>query len=159
MKYTMQPGEKIAIFMVEPIFENDLVIRDGQRETWLPEGKRVAGWRDTRDGAVELKLSAFPVGAMWRAYWYSRNTTWSNETEPHLIVRVPNGEYTHDFDIDSRAGNCSATSDSLHRCWIRHGNGPNITVDKAGTTCSAGGGSIGLGNWHGRIRDGHLSLW
>src|SRR5260370_33790308 len=57
---------------------------------------------------------------------------------PHLVVVLPNG---HPWNIDSRASNCSMPWDYAHRCWVRHGEPPGITVDKAALTCTAGGGS------------------
>jgi hypothetical protein len=101
--------------------------------------------------------SEWGVGAMWRAVWYWKNAAWDNETEPHLIVRCPNGaESTRDWDIDSRCSNCGLPGDHLHRCWVRHGEPPNLTVDKAGVTCNAGAGSIALPHWHGFLRNGEL---
>lgn len=70
-----------------------------------------------------------------------------------LVVRLPNG---HDWCIDSRCNNCTRPNDNAHRCWIRHGEPPNITVDKNGVTCSAGGGSIQSGDFHGFLRNGVL---
>jgi hypothetical protein len=55
-----------------------------------------------------------------------------------------------------RASNCTMPNDMLHRCWVRHGNPPMITVDKNGPTCGAGAGSILSGNWHGFLRNGEL---
>ena len=43
-----------------------------------------------------------------------------------------------------------------HRCWCRHGEPPNITVDKNGPTCPAGAGSIQCNDWHGYLRNGEL---
>jgi hypothetical protein len=58
--------------------------------------------------------------------------------------------------IDSRASNCTLPNDREHKCWIRHGTPPDLTVDKNGKTCAAGAGSIQLGNYHGFLRNGHL---
>jgi hypothetical protein len=44
--------------------------------------------------------------------------------------------------------------DGEHRCWVRHGEPPRITVDKNGPTCQAGAGSILAGDYHGFLRDG-----
>ena len=89
---------------------------------------------------------------MWRAVWYPKNFVWSNETEPHLIVETPGGIW----DIDDRCSNCTLPNDTLHRCWVRHGEPPNITVDKKGLTCAAGAGSIAQKTWHGFLRNGYL---
>jgi hypothetical protein len=95
-----------------------------------------------------------PPGAMW----------WQNLTgtvEPggrlffrgdHLSVMTPGGVWV----IDGRAANCDRPEDMDHRCWVRRGRPPAITVDKNGNTCSAGAGSISCGAWHGFLRDGRL---
>lgn len=72
---------------------------------------------------------------------------------PHLIVTTPGGAW----NIDSRASNCGLPFDYEHRCWVRHGDPPLITVDKAGKTCSAGAGSIQCGSYHGFLRNGELT--
>jgi hypothetical protein len=73
--------------------------------------------------------------------------------EKHLMVVCPDG---HMWNIDSRCSNCGSPEDKLHHCWVRHGDVPNITVDKNGVTCSAGGGSIQTPDWHGFLRNGQL---
>lgn len=47
--------------------------------------------------------------------------------------------------------------DAEHRCWIRHGEPPLITVDKNGLTCAAGAGSIQCRDYHGFLRDGSFT--
>lgn len=67
--------------------------------------------------------------------------------------------------IDGVASNCDKKDDRDHRCWIRHGTPPNITVNKdvinqpasALTTCNAGAGSIQTSNWHGMLQNGELN--
>lgn len=82
---------------------------------------------------------------------------WTNCNGRHLHVILPNGGY---WAIDSRAGNCTMRQDTVHRCWIRHGEAPLITVDKNGLTCQAGAGSImsssGEPPYHGFLRNGVL---
>lgn len=73
---------------------------------------------------------------------------------PHLCVILPNGNR---WEIDSRASNCGSPYDYAHRCWVRHGEPPRITVDKNGPTCQAGAGSISSGSYHGFLRDGVLT--
>lgn len=73
---------------------------------------------------------------------------------PHLIVICPNGGT---WNVDSRASNCTMPYDYEHRCWIRHGIPPNVTVDKNGNTCQAGAGSIKCGDYHGFLRNGVLT--
>jgi hypothetical protein len=49
--------------------------------------------------------------------------------------------------------------DMAHFCWVRHGRPEdgNLHVDKNGQTCSAGGGSIDTGKWHGFLHNGELN--
>lgn len=76
---------------------------------------------------------------------------WDNCDGRHLHVLLPNN---FPWDIDSRASNCNLPDDRQHRCWVREGEPPNITVGKAGLTCSAGAGSIASGTYHGFLRNG-----
>lgn len=69
----------------------------------------------------------------------------------HLFVITPDGQ---DWDIDGRASNCTRPDDDVHRCWVRHGEAPGITVDKRGNTCAAGAGSIAMPGYHGFLRNG-----
>lgn len=111
-----------------------------------------------------------PVGAMWWSDWndewgYRRrqNYDWpGRKDQPYryhpdaqgrcLYVQTPGGSWC----IDSRASNCTMPKDNNHRCWVRHGEPPNVTVDKSGDTCKAGAGSIQAGDWHGYLRKGEL---
>lgn len=118
-----------------------------------------ARWRRIDTGEVKNHIHEFSVGAMWRATWYKSEKNglygwdWDNATEPPLIVLTPGG----DWNIDSRASNCTLPNERLHRCWVRHGAPPTITVDKNGSTCRAGGGSIMCGNYHGFLQNGFLT--
>jgi hypothetical protein len=69
----------------------------------------------------------------------------------HLFAVTPSG---HHWDIDGRASNCTMPTERLHRCWIRHGEPPLVTVDKLGVTCAAGAGSIAVPGYHGFLRNG-----
>lgn len=118
---------------------------------WLRRDTGQVAW-DTRD---------FGAGAMYFAYWwYSQERNgqkfyggdWDNQTEPPLHVVTPAGEW----NIDSRARNCTMPEERTHRCWVRTGTPPKITVGKNGFTCGAGAGSILLGSYHGFLRDGCL---
>jgi hypothetical protein len=96
-----------------------------------------------------------PPGAMWSAWWMQhegRYWDWDNQTEAPLMCKTPGGEW----NIDGRASNCTMPNDRTHRCWIRHGVPPLLTVDKNGSTCAAGAGSILSGKWHGFLRNGEL---
>lgn len=122
-----------------------------------PDGRR---WQRADNGQIYENLRDAPPGAMWYADWYMNDETpprsmfhWDNQMTPPLIVKTPGG----DWDVDSRASNCTLPQDRTHRCWCRHGEVPRITVDKNGHTCGAGAGSIVCGDYHGFLRDGFLT--
>jgi hypothetical protein len=97
-------------------------------------------------------------GDMYYAAWYHPDgyCHWDNckhDPRGHLIVVLPNG---HTWDLDGRASNCTMKEDKLHRCWVKHGEAPQITVDKNGLTCGAGAGSILVKDYHGFLIDGEL---
>ena len=144
----------IKCFMIEPVYGDPIPeeARSGKYSTGWPPFNYILRWRRPDTGEERMSCGGFEVGAMWYATWYWKNMTWDNEMEPHLIVRCP----TRDWDIDSRCSNCGSPNDRMHRCWVRHGEPPNITVDKAGVTCLAGAGSIALPGWHGFLRNGEL---
>lgn len=83
-----------------------------------------------------------------------------------LQVRCPRADgspstIVDDWNVDSRASNCTKRDDSEHYCWVRHGDPhatpPTVYVDKdAPNTCDAGAGSIQTHRWHGFLRDGKL---
>lgn len=89
-------------------------------------------WHDIEDSAADNPQSG-RRSAMFRS-------------GPQLSVICPNGV---PWIIDSRASNCTMPDDLEHRCWIRHGEPPTITVDKNGLTCAAGAGSIMAHGWNG----------
>lgn len=86
---------------------------------------------------------------------------WANCDGRHLNVICPP---RWDWDVDSRASNCTMRDDQYHRCWVRHGDPEKneLHVDKAGRTCAAGAGSIlvpGSNNtvrWHGFLHHNFL---
>lgn len=106
------------------------------------------------DTAELLTLRNAPPGAMWYATWYEHIPEWCGPDGKALVCVCPGGGVWH---IDSVASNCTRRGDKTHRCWIRHGTPPNITVDKNGNTCDAGAGSIQTDNWHGFLRNGVLA--
>lgn len=121
-------------------------------------------WKRADTGEIKRRISDFGVGAMWFGTWCNLTdgsdgervrygSDWDNQYDPPLMVTTPGG----DWNIDSRASNCTLKNDRKHRCWIRHGVAPNITVDKAGSTCSAGAGSIQAGDYHGFLKNGSLT--
>lgn len=116
-----------------------------------------------------------PVGAL-----YVDESGWCKGADGASVVCVcPNGRGgTAEWYIDARASNCdskcavcgvmykehkrSADRHAFvdarpHQCWVRHGSKPGtIHVDKEGTTCGAGGGSIQILGWHGFLHNGVL---
>lgn len=130
-------------------------------------------------GEILLRDTVFirgvPVGAMWWEQFVAdyfpkgpndyhpsasektrqkpAEPSWLFCSGPVLCVMTPGGIWR----IDCRASNCTLPYDYEHRCWVRHGEPPNITVDKAGLTCAAGAGSIQVGSYHGFLRDGELT--
>ena len=104
------------------------------------------------DTGEEMTLRDAPDGAMWEATWYASVPAWCGDDGRAIICRVPD---KHDWHIDGPCSNCTRPNES-HRCWVRHGVPPNLTVDKNGNTCAAGAGSILTKQWHGFLRNGEL---
>jgi len=102
-------------------------------------------------GADTYTLESLPSGAMYFADWYQRK----GPDGHHLIVKTPGGIW----HVDGRANNCTRPDDTAHHCWVRHGDAPDVTVDKNGDTCGCGC-SIGQGpgwrDYHGFLRNGRL---
>jgi|GEM_PF-2364936 len=108
---------------------------------------------DTPSGEPE------PGDLFWAAWHHDPKhgfCPWDNCNDPrgHLTAVLPNG---HLWDIDSRASNCTMPQDKTHRCWIRQGEPPNITVGKSGHTCAAGAGSIAVPGYHGFLQNGQFT--
>jgi len=93
--------------------------------------------------------SGVPVGAMWNAPWHRRKGADGRA----IVVRVPG---LFDWALDGRCSNCGRPDDDVHRCWVRHGDPPDLTIDKNGDTCAAGAGSIIVPGWHGKLIGGFL---
>lgn len=105
-------------------------------------------WHAVGTEGPVFTLRDAPAGAMWFADWM-----WRKGPDGHaLVVQTPTGEWT----IDGRASNCTLPNDAEHHCWVRHGTPPEITVDKIGHTCAAGGGSIMIKDYHAFLRNGYL---
>lgn len=107
---------------------------------------------DTPSGKLE-------PGCLFWADWFGNDDggcSWHDRDcdGRHLHAVLPNGRM---WDIDGRASNCTMPDDRLHRCWVRHGEPPNVTVDKAGATCAAGAGSIQAGDYHGFLHNGQFT--
>jgi hypothetical protein len=110
-------------------------------------------------GYIVRGVAIAPAGAMYWSWWRHQNGgcfAWDNCADPrgHLNVVCPGGSQ---WDIDSRASNCTMPDDRSHRCWVRHGEAPIVTVDKSGKTCAAGAGSIAAGTYHGFLQNGELT--
>jgi hypothetical protein len=102
------------------------------------------------DTGEKLTTDDAPVGAMWNAWWEAEHRSGADGMS--LTVKTPGG----DWCIDARCSNCTKPNDRVHKCWIRHGAPPDITVDKNGVTCAAGAGSIVMPGYHGFLRNGYL---
>ncbi|BCH11921.1 hypothetical protein MesoLj131c_61790 [Mesorhizobium sp. 131-3-5] len=108
-------------------------------------------------------LDQAPVGSCWDAWWISERrkdgpTGCGYMVGPDhrsLVVRLPGNR---DWQIDSRASNCTMPDDNEHFCWVRHGSPEDGTlhVDKNGHTCAAGAGSIAVPDFHGFLHHGVL---
>lgn len=104
------------------------------------------------DTGEEFALRDAPAGSMWYAPWVGMFFTPQLPGGP-LIVKLPDGT---DWQVDSRANNCTMPDDHEHHCWIVEGVPPAVTVTKNGRTCGAGAGSIATGTYHGFLRGGYL---
>lgn len=105
----------------------------------------------------EYTLDERVPGMMWYADWMP--AAYKGPDGHCLVVVCPGGR---EWMIDGQASNCTMKQDvgpygQAHRCWVRHGTPPNITVDKNGKTCAAGGGSIIAGAYHGFLRNGEFT--
>lgn len=109
------------------------------------------------DTSALVTLVDAPAGAMWDAWWYRWHEGafgfWAPVDGINLVVKTPGG----DWYVDGRCSNCTMPEDDTHRCWVRHGTPPNVTVDKNGKTCAAGAGSIQVGAYHGFLQNGELT--
>lgn len=108
------------------------------------------------DEGHQFSLRSPPVGALWFVDYLGPN--FAGPDGRTLMAMTPGGVWC----IDSQASNCTMKEDvgpygTAHRCWIRHGVPPNVTVDKKGHTCKAGKGSIKMPNYHGYLRDGFFT--
>lgn len=109
------------------------------------------------DNGEVITLREAPHGAMWFSEYLEEYPRMCGPDGKALIVKV----MTSEWHVDGKCNNCTMPEDNVHKCWIRHGTVPNITVDKNGVTCSAGGGSIWVNqgrpnDWHGFLRNGRL---
>jgi hypothetical protein len=137
------------------------------------------------DTGEQMELRAAPVGAMWFNAWMEQWPQRCGPDGRYLVVRTPGGDWEVDSRCSNCDSPCSGCGQPYHahagglcrllapgeaydrekhyyrdarphKCWVRHGAAPDITVDKAGVTCGAGAGSIMCGNYHGFLRGGRL---
>lgn len=92
-------------------------------------------------------------GDMYYSNTPPKDFYWDNQEEANLILILPNG---CEWNIDSRASNCTEPQDRKHRCWCKHGIPPFITVNKIGRSCKAGAGSILISGFHGMLINGEI---
>jgi hypothetical protein len=107
----------------------------------------------SRDNGPWRPMDELEPGGMFWADWYQRK----GPDGHHLIVKTPGGLW----HVDGFASNCTRPGDWSHYCWVRHGEAPNITVDKNGDTCGCGqsiqqGFANDAGFYHGFLRNGQL---
>lgn len=104
---------------------------------------------------IEYSLRDGIPGMMWDAEYLHKYPDYCGPDGKSLHVFCPDkGQWF----IDGRASNCTMKDDKVHKCWVRHGNPPNITVDKNGVTCAAGAGSIMSSNgYHGFLQNGEFT--
>jgi hypothetical protein len=177
--------EPVAVFMVELVNEHEQTgmrkvycgmgpacaeehALDERGARWHPPEREFTDtvWDVARIDTGEIvatdvwHLSSCRVaGAM---YWLPMSEAAADERKSgsHIFASGPQLEVIlpdlTPWNIDSRAHNCTMPADFDHRCWVRHGEPPAITVDKNGLTCAAGAGSIQSGGYHGFLRDGRL---
>lgn len=99
-----------------------------------------------------MTLDSAPAGAMWDATWFHGHKSYTGPDGMSLVVKTPGGEWM----VDGRASNCTKPDDDEHKCWVRKGVPPNITVSKDGNTCAAGAGSILIHGYHAMLQEGEL---
>jgi hypothetical protein len=126
---------------------------DGTPDDFSRSSSRSREYRCAATGAVARTARDLPTAALYDAHWWHDYRTGPDGRS--LVCVLPNGHHWH---IDSRASNCGRPDDDVHRCWVRHGEPPQVHVDKAGNTCPAGAGSIQSGDWHGFLHHGVLHV-
>jgi hypothetical protein len=102
----------------------------------------------------EYALSELPPGAMWLDPFPRR---WDVGFDGRaLSVKLPDN---HVWQVDGEATNCTRRGDRTHRCWLREGEPPYVTVGNHpdDLTCSAGAGSIASPGYHGFLQNGVLT--
>lgn len=109
-----------------------------------------------RDRLYDTSSGKPEPGTIYVADWYhdpgEKCHDWDNCDGRHLYAVCPDG---HAWEMTGRARNCGSPQDRQHRCWVLHEESPGVFhVSKDGHTCSAGGGSIATGDYHGFLHHG-----
>lgn len=112
-------------------------------------------YEELNDGGRIVTLDEAAPGAIYDATWMHTIPNWCGPDGKALHCKLPT-DTNHWWHIDGSASNCTMPEDKVHRCWVRHGEAPELTIDKDGNTCAAGAGSIGADGYHGFLRNGYL---
>ena len=124
-----------------------------EKDQWQVYGQRLWSY-GSEDDLRFTTLHDAPPGAMYYADHMIQEDGWYKGPDGHcLAIKIPGN---HWWFPDARAKNCTKPKDNRHRCWVRRGFVPLITIDKQGETCKAGAGSILTDKWHGHLKDGLL---
>jgi len=98
-------------------------------------------------------------GNIWYADWMPLTWYWDDKKDWNLIAMCPDG---YEWNIDSRASNCTMKEDRQHRCWTRSGDPETGNIDVSKNyykSCQAGAGSILThSGWHGFLRQGFFVM-
>lgn len=141
---------RIKCFYVEQIGERRTPCTCGDSKCTSTDARKIYKRMDTGEECDPWEIE----GAMF--FVDSKSYTWQGPDGKCLVVVTPAGPWF----VDSVCSNCTRKEDKVHKCWVRHGEAPNITVDKNGDTCAAGAGSImiraGEKSYHGMLRNGVL---
>lgn len=94
--------------------------------------------RVSTDTTFLLGKDAAPVGAMWSASWLEDMPQYTGPDGLSLHLRTPYGDWL----IDRRSESCTRKEKKgdIHKCWIRHGTPPNITITR--NDCNPGENSV-----------------
>lgn len=146
------PDREETIFDAVRADNRQVLMADTQWMRGLPPGAMY--WQSMKEATRPSGPDDWPKEGYVRPTPHAARTpSYTFQDGDHLEVVTPGGLW----NVDSRASNCTMPYDYEHRCWVRHGDVPVITVDKAGLTCSAGAGSIQCGTYHGFLQNGHLT--
>lgn len=128
-----------------------------EQDQWQQRGERLYQRSDT--GELVTTDDKIP-GMIYDIAGYHKYPCWCGPDGKALHVVLPNRRTWH---IDGQCNNCPIPADTVHKCWVRTGTIPRLTVSKGqpGESCDAGAGSIWSAKgapdeWHGFLTDGVL---